>query len=154
MALGFCGAMIILQPGGHMDAGVLMAMGAGALFALYMITTRLASRQSDPVRTLAFQCLFGALILTPQAIWTWSVPALEELPLFLAMGGVSACSHLLSITAFRHAGASTLAPLVYLELVSASIIGYLVFSESPDAAIWIGSGVIVLGGLLLTRIKS
>jgi drug/metabolite transporter (DMT)-like permease len=150
LVLGFAGAMIILRPASDLDTGVLLAMGSGTLFALYAITTRQASQQSDPVRTLAFQCAFGAVLLTPQAIWTWSTPVPDEYLLFLGMGVVSAISHLLSIIAFRFAQASTLAPLVYLELVSASLIGYFIFDEIPDLAVWIGAGVIVASGLLLT----
>ena len=151
LVLGFLGALVILQPGADINAGVLLAMGSGGLFALYMITTRMASRQSDPVRTLVFQCVVGALLLTPQAIWTWSTPGWHEAHLFLAMGIISAGSHLLSITAFRYAEASTLAPLVYLELVSAAVIGFLFFDELPGLSTWIGAAIIVASGLLLAR---
>ncbi|MBT3700373.1 MAG: EamA family transporter [Alphaproteobacteria bacterium] len=151
VVLGFSGALIILRPGMDMDIGVLLAMGAGAFFAFYVITTRQASRQSDPIRTLVFQCVVGTLILTPQAIWAWSLPAVQDLHLFLTMGCLSALSHILSITAFRYAEASTLAPLVYLELVSASIIGYIFFDDLPDVGIWIGAAVIVASGLLLLK---
>ena len=153
LVAGFAGAMIILRPGADLDPGVLLAMGAGALFALYVITTRQASQQSDPVRTLVFQCVVGTALLTPLAIWAWTVPKADEIWLFLTMGIVSALSHLLSITAFRHAEASTLAPLIYLELVAAAGIGFVFFGEIPDLAIWLGAGIIVASGLLLTRTR-
>jgi drug/metabolite transporter (DMT)-like permease len=79
------------------------------------------------------------------------VPALSEIHLFVAMGCISALSHILSIAAFRYSEASTLAPLVYLELVAASVIGYVFFDEIPDLAIWIGAGVIIASGLLLIQ---
>ena len=152
LALGVVGALIIVRPqGGPINPGLLLALAAGAFFALYMIATRLASQQSDPIRTLAFQCLVGTLILTPQAAWTWSWPAASEIWLFAALGICSAVSHLLSITAFRYAQASLLAPLVYLELLGASVIGYLAFDEVPDAAVWVGAGLIILAGILLLR---
>jgi drug/metabolite transporter (DMT)-like permease len=124
---------------------------SGVLFALYMIATRQASRGSDPIKTLTFQCLFGAVLMAPQAIWTWSTPPAGELWLFLAMGGVSAACHFLSVTAFRHAEASVLAPLVYLELVGAVIVGYLLFGDVPGANVWIGAAAIVGGGALLLQ---
>ena len=116
-----------------------------------MIATRQASRESDPIKTLAFQCLIGAILLTPQAIWAWSVPELGELWIFLAMGFLSAGSHILSITAFRYAEASTLAPLVYLELLGTAAIGYVMFAERPDVYVWVGAFAILLGGALLVR---
>lgn len=151
VVLGFLGALLIVRPGGEIEPGILLGLAAGGLFACYMIATRLAALSSDPIQTLAFQCLVGALILTPQAVLTWTTPATGQLVFFLAMGVLSAGSHLLSITAFRYADASTLAPLIYLELVSSAAIGFLVFDELPDLLVWVGAGVIVASGLLLIR---
>ena len=151
LVLGFVGTLVILRPTGSIDPGFLLALASGGFFALYMIATRKASRESDPIKTLAFQCLVGALILTPQAIWTWSIPAVDELWLFLAIGIFSAGSHILSITAFRYAQASTLAPLVYLELLGSVAVGYLAFSEVPGANVWIGAVAIILAGAILLQ---
>ena len=71
--------------------------------------------------------------------------------LFGAMGVISVVSHLLSITAFRYAQTSVLAPLVYLELVGAIIIGYLVFDDLPTLQICFGAALIILGGLVVTK---
>lgn len=151
LALGFVGALVILQPRGSTDPGLLLAFGAGAFFAFYMIATRKASQDSDPISTLAFQCFLGAVLMLPQAIWHWSIPAADSLYLFLGLGAFSALSHILSIMAFRLSEASLLAPLVYLELVSAAIIGYLAFGNIPGAATVTGAVLIALAGLILVR---
>jgi drug/metabolite transporter (DMT)-like permease len=150
LALGFAGALVILQPGAAIDPGLPLAFASGLVFAGYLIATRQA-RDSDPVRTLAFQCVVGALLLTPQAIYSWSTPEPGLLIVFAGMGLFSALSHGLSIAAFRLADASTLAPLVYLELVGATLIGYLVFGDIPGPSTVIGAALIVAGGLLLVR---
>jgi drug/metabolite transporter (DMT)-like permease len=149
LILGFGGTLVILRPTGSIDPSLLLALGAGGCFALYVIATRQASRASDPVKTLALQCLLGALLLAPPAVWTWSTPTGGELWLFLAMGLLSACSHLLSIMAFRYTQASTLAPLIYLELLGSVAIGYLIFGDIPDAYVWVGALAIVVAGLIL-----
>lgn len=149
LALGFGGALLIVQPGTDVNVGVLYALGAGLFFGFYIVATRSASLTSDPLRTLTFQCLVGALIMLPQALYTWSVPATDLIPMFLIMGLLSATSHIMSITAFSLADASTLSPLVYLELVGSALFGYLVFNELPGTMVWIGATVIVCGGLLL-----
>lgn len=151
LVLGFAGALVILRPGGAIEFGLILAFGSGLCFSLYMIATRYASRGSDPVRTLAFQCLFGTLLLAPQAILTWRTPGAGDLGFFLGLGVFSAASHMLSIAAFRLADASTLAPLVYLELLGAAAIGYAAFQEVPGPTTLIGAGLIVAGGLVLLR---
>lgn len=151
LVLGFIGALIILRPSARMDPGILLAIAAGGFFAFYMIATRQASLQSDPIKTLAFQCLVGVVLLTPQALSTWSVPARRELWLFLAMGMMSAACHFLSIVAFRYAQASLLAPIVYLELLGGAAIGFFVFGDVPDAYVWLGALTIIVGGALTVQ---
>lgn len=151
LVLGFGGAMVILRPTSDIELGILLAFGAGAFFAFYMIATRQASQQSDPFKTLAFQCVMGAVLLTPQGIWTWTTPALNDVVFFVGLGAFSVISHLLSIRAFGYADASTLAPLVYLELVATAAIGYIFFTEVPGLATIIGASFIVIGGLVLIK---
>lgn len=151
LALGFVGAIIILRPGAELNPGILLAFGAGLCFGLYLIATRWASQSSDPIKTLAFQCVVGTLLLTPQAALTWTTPHWSEFGFFLCLGLFSAFSHMMSIAAFRFAEASLLAPLVYLELIGAALIGYYAFGEIPDAYTIIGAGFIIAAGLILLK---
>ena len=153
VTLGFIGALIILRPGPEINPGLILAFAAGLAFACYLIATRSAAQQSDPIKTLAFQCVIGTLLLTPQAAATWSMPQWNDLPFFLALGFFSAFSHVLSIAAFRFAEASILSPLVYLELLGATLIGYFAFGEIPDRFTIIGAALIIAAGLVLLRRK-
>jgi drug/metabolite transporter (DMT)-like permease len=134
LVLGFAGSLVILQPGRTVDPALIMAFGAGLFFALYMIATRKASKDSDPLKTL-----------------TWSVPMIDHLMFFAGMGVFSVVSHSLSITAFRLTDASTLAPLVYVELIGAALIGYFAFGEVPGVPTVIGAALIVGAGLILLQ---
>jgi drug/metabolite transporter (DMT)-like permease len=151
LVLGFGGALVVLRPGVAFEPGVLLALATGLFFACYMIATRMASENSDPLKTLAFQCVIGAVLLTPQAIWSWSVPSPGDLKFFAAIGALSLISHGLSIAAFQKADASTLAPLVYVELIGSTVIGYLVFGDVPGVTTLLGAGLIVAAGLMLVR---
>jgi len=151
LVLGFVGALVILRPGATIESGLLLAFGAGLFFALYIIATRQAARDSDPLQTLVFQCAIGALLMTPQAVASWTTPAWSDLIFFVALGVFSAAGHILSIIAFRLADASTLAPLVYIELIGAVAIGYLAFHEFPGPVTLIGATLIAAGGLVLLQ---
>ena len=151
LILGFTGSIIILKPGGSVDWGMLLALGSGVFFAFYLISTRHAAQASDPLKTLAFQCVVGTILLTPQAALSWSLPAWSDLLFFAGLGLFSAISHMLSIAAFRFADASTLAPLTYLELIGAAVIGYLAFGEVPGPPTVFGAAFIVAAGLVLLQ---
>lgn len=154
LGIGFLGSLVVLRPSGDIEEGVILAFGAGLFFGLYLIATRQASQHSDPIKTLAFQCVAGTVLLSPQAAFTFQVPEIEVLWLFLGLGLFSAIAHILTILAFRLADASTLAPLVYLELVGSAIIGFLIFREVPTLMTLIGAGLIIFAGLLLVVRKN
>ena len=151
LALGCAGVIVILRPGSQIEPGILLALGAGLFFALYLIATRQASQVSDPVKTLAFQCVVGTILLTPQAVLTWSTPGWDGLLFFAGLGALSATSHCLSIAAFRFADASTLSPLVFLELIGSAAVGYVAFGDVPRGTTVVGAAVIVVAGLLLLK---
>lgn len=151
LVLGFAGAMVILRPVLAVELGLSLALGAGVFFAFYLVATRQASEASDPVKTLAFQCVVGTVLLTPQAAMSWSEPAWGDLVFLAGLGALSSVSHFLSISAFRLADASTLSPLVYLELIGAALIGYTAFGDVPQSTTIFGAGLIVAAGLLLLQ---
>ncbi|WP_424971770.1 DMT family transporter [Dinoroseobacter sp. S76] len=151
LACGFAGVIVALQPGQDPGAGVLWALAAGLCLSVYLVATRLAGRERHPLRTLLFQCGFGALLLTPFAMLSGEVPQAGHGVVFLLMGGVSAGVHLMVIRAFQLAPASVLAPLVYLELLGAIVVGFVLFGDLPGPATLAGGALITLSGLLAWR---
>ena len=54
----------------------------------------------------------------------------------------------------RLAPANIMAPFSYAQLVSAGLLGYLVFGDLPSIYTWIGSAIIVASGLYLAWSES
>lgn len=154
LALAVIGALIVLQPfgGGSLGAGV--ALLAGCFHGVYLVFTKLSASRSDSLQTLCFQCLVGTLLLSPQAALTFEIPHVDLLWLILSMGAISALAHFLTIQAFRYAEASSLSPLVYLEIVGAIAFGAAVFGNLPGPATLIGGTLIALSGLVLQRFQT
>lgn len=150
VALGFVGVLVVLQPEGNFDGNILWAVGAGLLFALYMLATRLAARQAPPLAALSYQSILGALVLTPFALGAGIQGAGAFLGTFVLIGILQSASHGLSIAAFRFAPASVLAPLVYLEIVAAVIVGLLAFGDWPEPRTWVGIAIIMAAGVLVS----
>lgn len=151
---GFIGVIIVLRPDGHFDANILWAVLAGILFAFYMLATRLAARQAPPMAALAYQALLGALVLTPFALWLGVGEISPYFGWFAAVGVLQSLSHGLSIAAFRFAPAGILAPLVYLEIVAAVLVGFVAFGDWPEAHTWLGIAVILSAGALVAMKRS
>lgn len=149
---GFVGVLLVLRPEGNFDANILWSVAAGLFFALYMLATRLAARQAPPLAALSYQSFLGAIVLTPFALMA-GIDGIEAfLGLFVLVGIFQCTSHGLSIAAFRFAPAGVLAPLVYLEIVAAVIVGLVAFGDWPEPQTWIGIAVIMAaGGLVAIR---
>ncbi|MFK7963679.1 MAG: hypothetical protein AB8C46_06890 [Burkholderiaceae bacterium] len=74
LGIGFLGSRVVLSPSGDSEEGVILVFGAGLFFGLYLIATRQVSQHRDAIKTLAFQCVAGTVLLTPQAAFTFQVP--------------------------------------------------------------------------------
>ncbi len=105
-----------------------------------------------------FTGLFGALFVgavlwaadgSGSSVFDPFWPDMRGWLLILGVGIFATVSHLFLVFAFRNAPASVLAPLQYIEIVAATVLGYLVFGDFPDAGKWLGIAIIVSSGLFI-----
>ena len=75
------------------------------------------------------------------------VPSLNSLLLLMAVGITATISHLFVVYGLKFSPASTIAPILYLEIVSATVLGYFVFSDIPDIFTVIGVLIIIMCGI-------
>jgi drug/metabolite transporter (DMT)-like permease len=69
------------------------------------------------------------------------------------MGIIAAIGHFMIVHAHRLAPASQLAPFGYIEIVSAIVIGLVVFGDIPAPIVWLGIALIVISGIVATRLR-
>ncbi len=143
------------QTGFNSWQGILAAT-AGALFltAESLIIKFLTSRE-NPLRMLLYVNGFGAIIALALVIVLYDVQQLTNpaLYLFLGLGPVAIISQYLNVLANIRVNASTLAPIIYTWIIFAAAIGYFAFDEIPTLLTFIGSGLIVAGGIIISRIR-
>lgn len=161
VVVGLIGAMVIIRPGfAAFGATALLPLAAAFLFALYLMVTRQLSGSGGMLCVqftagLAGTVVLGLAFLAANAVGY--APAAAVMPdaagwaLLAAVGGLSFVAHGLIVKAFAAAPASVLAPFNYLEIVSATLFGYLVFGDFPDGATWLGIGLIVGSGLYIAH---
>jgi len=154
--VGFAGVLVMIRPGSGLDpVGTLFGLLTACLFAgQYLVTRRVAI--DDPLTTLVWSGAVGSVILTLGLPWflplAW--PLLHTLTplhwLVLASTGFwGALGHLMQIQAYRHAPASMLAPFLYLQIVSAATLGWLIWGQFPDLVTWLGIAIICASGITI-----
>lgn len=151
VSLGFVGVLVILRPGvSAFHTGMLLALGAGTVYAFYSLATRRLSGSAPPLVTLTYTALLGAMVMSVVVPAVWTPPGTLDLLWMVLMGALAAFGHFLVIKSFEHAEASLLAPLGYSEIVMATIVGYLAFGDFPDAWTWAGIVIVIASGVYVS----
>lgn len=159
-AVGFCGVLVIIRPGsGLHPVGVVFGLLTACCFTAQFITTRRIAGD-DPYTSLIWSGAVGTVCLTLALPFTLppALPVLRELSignwiLLISTGLSGALGHLLQIGAYRNAAASTLAPFVYLQIVSATAVGWLAWGHFPDGLTWLGIAVVCASGIVIGVIE-
>ncbi|HSW14286.1 MAG TPA: DMT family transporter [Solimonas sp.] len=148
--LGFLGILLIARPGGATDvAGVLYALGAAAVMTGYQLLSRTLAATERTIAMLFHTALLGSLLFGLALPWSWQgpLPPLPHVGLFLIVGACGGMGHYLFTAAYRQTPASALAPLTYVQLLWAVLLGWLVFDHVPDALSVAGMCVVTACGI-------
>lgn len=148
-AVGFAGVMLILRPGGGLDpTGVALALLNAACATAYHLLTRVLSRTETTWALLFHTAWVGLLVFVIMLVisGTGPLPGMTDTGLVILLGALATLGHFLFTAAYRHAPASLLAPVNYLHLVWAAVLGWLVFDHAPDAISTAGMALVVLAG--------
>jgi drug/metabolite transporter (DMT)-like permease len=150
---GFAGVLIILRPGGGLDAlGVAFALVNAGLATAYHLLTRLTSRTET---TAALQ--FHAAWVGSAVFVAWSLPSLlsglavgrADFAVMLGLGMAYSVGHYLFTAAYRLAPPALLAPVNYSHLVWAGGLGFLFFGNFPDIVSLLGMTLVGLSGVAI-----
>ncbi|KPF67370.1 multidrug DMT transporter permease [Bosea sp. AAP35] len=146
--VGLTGVLIVVRPGGSgFQSASLLPVASALSWAFAMIITRMMSRTESPLTTLTYSAVIGFVLVSLVVPFIWQPMTWPFLLLGLFIGVSSTVGHWLLVTAFRYADASLLAPFSYLQLLWASIFGYLLFAVLPDSWTLVGAVIIAASGL-------
>ncbi len=146
---GFCGVLLVARPGGGLDPlGVLYAFGCAAVTVGYYLLSRTLAKTESTMAMLFHTALVGAVIFGAYLPWSMKgpMPQAVDLFLFVLIGLAATLGHYLFTAAFRVAPASVLAPVNYLHIFFAAIVGWIVFSHVPGPVSMAGMALIVVAG--------
>lgn len=157
--IGFAGALLVIQPNFVIFGLVaLWPLVTAVAFAFYILVTRRLSRDMPPV-ALNFHTAWLAMLLMllplgfghlqdiPLLALSWPTPIVWLQLFFVALAAT--ISHIFISYALRFAPSATIAPLHYLEIVSAAALGWLFFRDWPNLTSWAGIVIITASGLFI-----
>jgi drug/metabolite transporter (DMT)-like permease len=155
IAVGFGGVLIVVRPGAATFEWVLLIPIAGALTnALRDLMTRRLARTETSISILFWSAVIVTAAAAATAPFGWRPVSLAAALWFLALGFLNAGAHFLLIEAYRLAEAAVIGPVRYTSFIWATLIGYLVWHELPDAWVLFGAAVIVASGVYMLRVET
>jgi len=150
IGIGFCGVLIMLRPGmGVFQWAALVVLGSVVVYALLMITTRAFKSTESTAALMLYPQLGMSLTGIVLAPYFWVTPSLSDVGLF-ALAGLFGSVGVMCLThAFRLGPAAVISPFEYSALIWATLLGFLLWGELPDAITLVGAGIVISSGLYI-----
>jgi drug/metabolite transporter (DMT)-like permease len=146
--VGFCGVLIVMRPGtAAFHPAMFASLGTAFTIAIFQIVTRKVGFEDEPETGLLW--VFGVCLLIT-SFWLpfgWQVPTLSMWPFLLCIGAAGMGTHVLMARSLQLAGASTVAPLIYSQIIWMILFGILLFRDWPDFFTLLGSSIVIASGI-------
>ncbi|MBF9045133.1 EamA family transporter [Rhodobacterales bacterium HKCCE4037] len=149
-AIAFAGALILIRPGaGSVQVGALLALGAALALGLELTFIKRLTGRERPTQILFYNNSLGVLIMGLAVIAVWQAPTPLQWAGMAALGFVMAAAQTCFVNAMARADASFVTPFSYLTLAFAALYDLVLFGVRPEAASYLGAGIIIAGAALL-----
>ena len=159
--LAFAGVLVVLRPN-VLELGPSAFYPLGAAFGMsWLIMLNRKSAGDAPALVMQFVLAMFAMPLLIVAATTLSLvgglgfrvplPGLEVVMKCAFVALCASIGHLLLYAATIRANAAVIAPTTYVQIMMASLLGWLWFGDAPDATAIGGAALIIAGGLWLWR---
>jgi drug/metabolite transporter (DMT)-like permease len=155
--IGFLGALFIIKPSFSLFGSIaLLPLITALSFTFYIFLTRKMAQNMKPVTLQAYTALAAVIILLPIIIAANGtnlslldpiIPSIKSIWLLIGVGIAAIVAHLFITFALSLAPATVIAPLQYFEIVTATVFGYLFFSDFPDNWTFLGIFIIIFSGI-------
>jgi len=150
VVVGFIGVLVMLRPGSAtFQLAALVPLCAAFGYALAMIAVRQLTRW-DPTATVVFYftvcaTLFSGLLAPLD--WRW--PDLSDFLLLAATGLTGGVAQHFLTSAYSKAPAALIGAFNYVNLIFATLFGYLIWGEQLGPTLLLGAGIIMASGLYI-----
>ena len=143
LIIGFIGMLMVVRPGfAEINLGTWLIIGSSITWGCSIAIIKSLSRTESSATMVTYQGLFLLPFTFAAAMTVWVWPTWEQALLMALIGLIGTGSHLLFAQSFKYADATAILPLDFTRMIWASIIGYLIWMEIPDAWAWAGGTVI------------
>lgn len=152
-AIGFAGVLIVVGPKLSGSGGVytLVMLASSPVFAASFLITKALTRYERPEVIVAWQAITVTAFSLPLALLHWQMPGPVQWLLFLLCGLLGSTAHYCLTRSYAVADISATQSVKFLDLVWATLIGWLAFGDAPSNSTLIGGVVICASTIWIAR---
>jgi drug/metabolite transporter (DMT)-like permease len=145
-AIGFAGMLVVMGPrlSGEGGLWMLVMFAASPVFAGSFLITKFLTRRDTPTVIVFWQSLTVSLLTLPLALMHWTSLSPWQWAIFVFAGILGSAGHWCLTNSYSLADISSTQSVKFLDLVWASLLGFMVFGDLPTGASILG-GVMVCG---------
>lgn len=153
VAIAFIGALIILRPGfRELSPGHFAMLGTTIFFAVSYLTAKRMADEVSPSVVVFMLSVLVTVALAPVAYAVWQTPTLAEIGWMFVVAVLATAGHYTMTLAFAAAPVTVTQPVTFLQLVWATLLGWLAFGEALDIWVVFG-GVVILGAVTFITLR-
>ena len=151
--IGFAGVLIVVAPklAGAGGGYSLLMLSTAPVFAASFLITKGLTRYERPAVIVLWQSITVTAISLPLALIAWRAPTTAQWFAFLVCGILGSTGHYFLTRAFSVADISATQSVKFLDLVWASLLGWLIFADRPSQSTLIGGVVICASTIWIAR---
>ena len=143
--ISFIGALIILRPGFKViESDQLGMLIATMVFTASYLIAKVVSKERTSSEIVAMLSIFTTIFLIPSAIYSWEPLSLKALLILSFTALIATLGHITMTKAIKAAPMVVTQPVLFLQLVWASMVGLFIFDEEFDLFVIIGGTVIMI----------
>ena len=156
--VAFAGVIVVLRPN-VLELGwpALLPLASAFGMGLLVIANRAVAREGSALAMQAYIAVTGAVLVvfalladaSGMATFTIEKPSASVVARCVVVAITASSAHWLVYLGTTRAGASAIAPMTYVQLLTATALGWVFFGNRPDLATWAGAAIIIGAGLYL-----
>jgi drug/metabolite transporter (DMT)-like permease len=152
---GYVGVLFVIRPTSFiLDGGIGTALLANLLAALCIIIIKILSKYDSIITIMIYSNIGIAIVAFVFNINGWQALGLRDVILLSLTGLLGIITQTCSITALKYSSPSFVAPFEYTRIFFASLIGVLIFQETLNIYMIIGTLIIIFSTYMITYLKA
>jgi len=146
LTLGVLGMLVILRPGAEaVGLGALLMLTGSATLGAVMLLIKALSRTDSNLTINVYTVLLLTPLLFVPSLLVWQTPTILDLFWLTVVAALMVGGHMAMTQALTEAEMITVLPVEFAQLLWASGLGYILFSETLDFWTLVG-GILIFSG--------